>query len=338
MIFTVGYRDKAGQRASLVLDVPNKDAVWSELKKRGISALSVQEGVVKKRPSKKSGKTPSAMRGLIAGLCVVVLAAFVAWWFFFKDAQERVPPADDAKTKRVKEVKPAKPKPAKPAETNKVEKPQTPVKAEPVVEQPPQKSRKAPSTAKKYPRRVIPRKPEPPQKFKYDSDDLIGGFLEIVPGTPMEGGLRFDKIGRDFEQSLTEDVALAEGQDNEYNRQLREQVREVKKEIQKVMREENKTFGQVMQEQFDQLIEMGQYKRNLEQELREIRKSGEFTAEEYDKFIEASNKMLESKGCSPLKVPRATYYQLERFRKMREAREAEQNGSANNGQSNGGDN
>ena len=338
MNFTVKYRDKTGSTELLVLDVPNKGALWAELKKRGISALSVQEGVVKKRPSKKSGKKPSAMRGLLAGLCVVVLAAFVAWWFFFKDAQERVPPADDAKTKRVKEVKPAKLKPAKPAETNKVEKPQTPVKAEPVVEQSPQKSRKAPSTAKKYPRRVIPRKPEPPQKFKYDSDDLIGAFLEIVPGTQMEGGLRFDKIGRDFEQSLTEDVALAEGQDNEYNRQLREQVRDIKKEIQRVMREENKTFGQVMQEQFDQLIEMGQYKRDLEQELRQIRKSGEYTAEEYDKFIEASNKMLEAKGCSPLKVPRATYYQLERYRKMREAKEAEQNGTANGEQSNGGNN
>ena len=173
--------------------------------------------------------------------------------------------------------------------------------------------------------------PWPPQKFKYDSDDLLGAFLEIVPGTQMEGGLRFDKIGRDFENSLTEDVALAEGQDNEYNRALREQVREIKKEIQRVMREENKTFGQVMQEQFDQLIEMGQYKRDLEQELRQIRKSGEFTAEEYDKFIEASNKMLESRGCSPLKVPKATYYQLERYRRMREAKEAEQKEQSNGG-------
>ena len=71
MNFTVKYRDKSGDTALLVLDVPNKDAVWAELKKRGISALSVKEGVVKKRPSKKSGKTPSAMRGLIAGLFLI---------------------------------------------------------------------------------------------------------------------------------------------------------------------------------------------------------------------------------------------------------------------------
>ncbi len=323
MIFNVTYRDKSGEMKSLELDVPNKAAVWAELKKRGISAIAVHEG---KASRASGGKSPSAVRGIVAGIAVVALA--IGAWFFFKDGTPAPKDEGKAKPKRVREVKPAKPKSPKPAvDTNKVEKP-APVtvaetKVEPEPEAPKPNPRLAPSTAKKYPRRVIPRKPEPPQKFKYDSDDLIGGFLEITPGDQIEGGLRFDKIGRDFEKSLTEDVALAEGQDNEYNRQLREQVREIKKEIQKIMREENKTFGQVMQEQFDQLIEMGQYKRDLEQELRKIRKSGEYTAEEYDKFIEGCNKMLENKGCSHLKVPKATYYQLERYRKMREAKEAE---------------
>ncbi len=323
MIFTVIYRNKEGKRDSLVLDVPNRDAVWAELKARGISAISVKEGAEQKRVGNgERGMGNGLAKGLLAGVAVVALA--IGAWVFLTDGPERVPSADETqKTRRVKEVKPAKPKQPKPAETDKAV-PAKPAPVEPTavaVEEP--KSRKAPSTAKKYPRRVIPRKPEPPQKFKYDSDDLIGAFLEIVPGTPMEGGLRFDRIGRDFEKSLAEDVALAEGQDNEYNRQLREYVRETKKEILEVMRKENKTFGQVMQEQFDQLIEMGQYRRDLEMELRQIRKSGEYTADEYDKFIEASNKMLESRGCSPLKVPKATYYQLERYRKMREAREAE---------------
>ena len=337
MNFTVKYRDKSGDTKSLVLDVPSKADLWEELKKRGISALSVREGAEKTR--KTGGKSPSAVRGIVAGVVVVALA--IGAWFFFMDGKP-TPKGDEVqKPKRIKEVKPTTPKAVKPAETNKVSKPAlAPAAVETKVEPeaPKPNPRLAPSTAKKYPRRVIPRKPEPPQKFKYDSDDLIGAFLEIVPGTQMEGGLRFDKIGRDFEKSLTEDVALAEGQDNEYNRQLREQVRDIKKQIQEIMRKENKTFGQVMQEQFDQLIEMGQYKRDLEQELRQIRKSGEFTAEEYDKFIEASNKMLESKGCSPLKVPRATYYQLERYRKMREAKEAEQNGTASGEQSKGGSN
>ncbi len=60
MTYTVKYRDKSGDIVELELDVPNKSAVWPELKKRGISALSVREGAAKKRVSKTSGaKSPS---------------------------------------------------------------------------------------------------------------------------------------------------------------------------------------------------------------------------------------------------------------------------------------
>lgn len=49
MTFTVTYRGKDGGRSSLVLDVPSKADLWPELKKRGISALSVKEGGAAKR-------------------------------------------------------------------------------------------------------------------------------------------------------------------------------------------------------------------------------------------------------------------------------------------------
>jgi len=258
------------------------------------------------------------VRGTIALFVVVALGCLALWLFSNKTAP--TPVDQSAKRTSIKDTQPKTPAKgivdaATPAVTTKVV--QATSQEEKVVN-----SRKAPSTAKKYPRRVIPRKPEPPQRFKYDSDDLIAGFLEIAPGDQVEGGLRFDKIGRDFDKSLLEDIALAEGQDNPENQKLREWVRETKKEIQKVMKAENKTFGQVMQEQFDQLIELGQYKRNLEQELREIRKSGEYTPDEYAKFIEASNAMLRGNGCSELKVPKATFYQVELYRQRRAAKEA----------------
>lgn len=270
--------------------------------------------------SKNGGASKSFKHGVVALLTIVILGG-LAFWLFMGDRQTEGDGEAEATRSTIKEVKPNLPpkrtvvKDTKPVATAVVTKAEAPVAPE-------VKSRKAPSTAKKYPRRVIPRRPEPPQKFKYDSDDLIGAFLEIAPGDQVEGGLRFDKIGRDFEKSLLEDVALAEGQDNEYNKQLREMVRETKKEIQQVMKEEGKTFGQVMQEQFDQLIELGQYKRNLEEQLREIRKSGEYTPDEYKKFIEASNAMLRGKGCSELKVPKATFYQVELYRQRRAAKEA----------------
>lgn len=100
MIFTVTYRNKDGSRDSLVLDVPNRDVVWAELKARGISAISVKEGAEKKRkPS--DGKSPTALRGIIAGVAVVALA--ICAWMFLMDEPKRVPPADEARLKRIKD-------------------------------------------------------------------------------------------------------------------------------------------------------------------------------------------------------------------------------------------
>ena len=310
MIFTVEYRNKSGQKDFIELDVPNKEAVWSELKRLGISAITVREGSFNHPVSQRTS--------LFRNIIIVALLPLIIGVIIFLSFKGKPSNTDETirVTQSVKESIPPKRKIQHSAQTNKVaefvaqdnknfELPDKP------------KSRVVPSTAKKYPRRVIPRRPEPPQRFKYDSDDLIAGFLEIAPGDQLEGGLRFDRIGRDFDKSLLEDVALAECKDTEQNKQISEWVRETKKEILSVMRSEGKSFAQVMEEQFNQLIELGQYKRDLEEELRQIRKSGEFTAEEYDKFIQASNTMLESKGCSPLKVPKATYYQLELYKQRK---------------------
>ena len=100
MIFTVVYRDKAGQRATLELDVPDRSAVWTELKKRGISALSVREGTDKAH--RPSSKRPALVRGILAGVCVVALALGAWWWMSARE--DTRPPAEKPKAE-----KPAKP-------------------------------------------------------------------------------------------------------------------------------------------------------------------------------------------------------------------------------------
>lgn len=107
MIFTVIYRDKAGQRATLELDAPSKSAVWPELKKRGISALSVREGADKAH-NKPSAKRPALVRGILAGAVVVALA-LGAWWWIGGRGATALPP------EKPKAEKPAKPDAGKPA-------------------------------------------------------------------------------------------------------------------------------------------------------------------------------------------------------------------------------
>lgn len=102
MIFTVTYRNKDGKRDSLALDVPNRDAVWAELKARGISAISVKDGAEQKRVGNgKRGMGNGLAKGLLAGVAVVALA--IGAWVFLNDGPERVPSADEARQKRVKD-------------------------------------------------------------------------------------------------------------------------------------------------------------------------------------------------------------------------------------------
>ena len=111
MTFTITYREKTGDTKALVLDVPDKEAVWAELKRRGITALAVREGAADGR-RQRGGGNPSVVRGIVAGAVVVALAIGAWWWM---TAREDARPPVQEKPKKVREVKPAQPKAAPPA-------------------------------------------------------------------------------------------------------------------------------------------------------------------------------------------------------------------------------
>lgn len=82
MEYTVKYRTSDGQVDFTVVEAASRAAVFVLLEKRGISAIAVTEGVHKNaRSSVASPKDPTPMRGILAGLCVAVLAV-AAWWYF----------------------------------------------------------------------------------------------------------------------------------------------------------------------------------------------------------------------------------------------------------------
>lgn len=79
--WTVYYRDKNGSKASVVIEAEDRAGVFVELKKRGISAISVTEGASNKKPRKAaSSGAPSKVRGLIAAAIVVVLGVVAVWF------------------------------------------------------------------------------------------------------------------------------------------------------------------------------------------------------------------------------------------------------------------
>ena len=79
--YTVRYRDSSGVAKVTEIDAEDRAGVFAALKEMGVSAISVTEGAVMRASSRRV--PPSALRGAVAGVAVVVLA--VAAWLVLRD-------------------------------------------------------------------------------------------------------------------------------------------------------------------------------------------------------------------------------------------------------------
>ncbi len=99
--FTVQYRDKDGSRAEAEFEAESRSALFKILAEKNISAISVAPGRLAKKSVRKpafkklSPSSPKYVRGIIAGLLVVICA--VAAFFFLSHG--------DKKSTEVKEEK-----------------------------------------------------------------------------------------------------------------------------------------------------------------------------------------------------------------------------------------
>lgn len=88
--FSVTFRGKDGKQDVIQIAAEDRQGVFDELAKRGISAIRVEEANGKAKPRKSSpsgGSKPSGVfKGAIAG--VIVVAAAVGAWFFLTQKQE----------------------------------------------------------------------------------------------------------------------------------------------------------------------------------------------------------------------------------------------------------
>jgi type II secretory pathway component PulF len=87
--WTVYFRDKNGSKASVVIEAEDRSGVFAELKKRGISAISVTEGASNKKPRKVAKNSASSKgRGFIAAAVLVLVAGIAAWWMWPEEKVE----------------------------------------------------------------------------------------------------------------------------------------------------------------------------------------------------------------------------------------------------------
>ena len=260
--------------------------------------------------SRKNVKKAS-IKALWGGLSVaaILVVGIVAFLFLNEDKSKEPEREEKVRVKHIPEAKPKQPKPAKQT----VEAP-APEKEEAVVAESP----KPTSTAtpgmpwsNKPPRVIKPRAADiKPRRFVYDSEELIADLLEIEPGTPMFGELPYGKrFNEDFKQAIMQKVKI-NPDDDEYTVALKKQVQAVKDDFKQIMIDGG-DVGEEMRKARNELKELGMFKESLKRELFELRKSGQYSSDDMKDFITAANKMLESKGLQPLKVPRVFLRNLE---------------------------
>ena len=321
MTFTVTYRDKDGARREECVGAANRAECLAALKERGIVPVSVREGRASARP--RSGKNAASPNGGTRSSIIVraaILAAVVlavvggAWWLLSRreaeDGGRAAPRHDVAQVEAPKDaVRPDQPA-DKPRQA-------TPV---PTTHAPPSGGAAARSPAEEKPRKQTmaergirvakPRKELRPRRFKYNAEEHIAFFLETEPGDVVFGEIPYgQKFVEDFKASLREPVAILP-EDSEDVRQLKRSVQEMKEEL-KAKMDAGEDIAQIMRDARRQLVELGNYRTSLEDELKRIARGGEFNEEEFEKFVNAANKMLEEKGLSPIKPTRMMYKMLE---------------------------
>jgi len=152
------------------------------------------------------------------------------------------------------------------------------------------------------PTKNFKKKPDKASIFKYRSEREIASFLLVKPGTwmmrPTTFGAKFDV---DLIQSMQDKIEIKAG-DSEEQRQLKEAVIAAKEELMDLAKA-GEDPSKVMTEFAKDLYQMGQYRRDLESEIRAIKNDPSKSDDELSLAVEAANKMLEKKGLKPLRQP-----------------------------------
>ena len=94
MKFEVAYRTADGKMAETTIEVADRNAVYSELRRQGISPISLHEAGTKKGEKSDGGKLSSALK-LVFFVVLLAAALFAAWYFLA---------ADDGAKRRVKDL------------------------------------------------------------------------------------------------------------------------------------------------------------------------------------------------------------------------------------------
>ena len=325
MTYTITYRNKDGRQEQMQIEAPDRSAVFAELSKRGISAIRVEEATGKVKPLKpEQGTGKTLIRGLAAGVLVVVVAV-VAFWFFAQRRPEKPADKKEKKATKIVEVKPA------PAAPVKVKEP-TPEPPKPI--DPNARPTKVGETVNGYIKLpsgrihrvlgVVTNSATASIKGKYEifhhsCENEIAGFLAMEPGQGLVGTPRYNgRFTRDFLESIKHPIVISKD-DSQEDAALKNAVIQAKIDL-KAAYDRGEDIEQIMLDTRKEMQDLARYKQELKQQLHEmVKENSEMTTEDMEDLVKAANQMLEAKGIAPMKFGPLTSRKIMLMRKQESA-------------------
>ena len=303
--FNVTYRGEGGRQDVVQIAAEDRNNVFNELAKRGISAIRVEEASGKAKPRKQNGSTPNpaVLKGIVAGV-VVVAVAIGAFLFLSKDAPE-AQEKQEKKTGKITEVTPVKVEPA-PVEEKVEEPPKVDPNARPAkVGETVNGYIKLPSGRIHRVLGVVTNSTTAAIKGKYEifdhaCENEIAGFMAMEPGQGLVGTPRYNgRFTRDFLESLKHPIVVSKD-DSPEDAALKRAVIQAKIDLKEAY-DRGEDIEQIMLDTRKEMQDLARYKQELKQRLHEMVKSdGEMTTQEMEDLVNAANQMLDAKGIAPM--------------------------------------
>lgn len=319
MLFDVTYRNsKTGAKEVLSVEAASKSELWTVLKERGITAVSVSEAAAKKYRRRSPGNSaPSKFRGIVAAMAVVIGAGLAA--LFLLSGEEKAPVKKEPKKTAVakKPATPVKPAP-KPVVAKKVEKKEVIDPAKHRVETLSFTTNSMGMIVERYrtadgkTHKLI--RPSKPPLFKHMTDDLISMAMCTsgggqMPPLPLSGNL-----DKEFLDSLKDPIVI-NPDDPEDIKERKRIVAETRKQIDELMRQ-GISFRAILAEHEKVFDENAKIRAEVRAELQKICDEGDTKG--VAEYLKTINAAFQEMGIEELQLPKTK----EERRAEREARRA----------------
>ena len=319
-IFNVTYRGEDGKQDVVQIAAEDRNGVFAELAKRGISAIRVEEANGKAKPRKPNGNTPNpaVIKGIVAGV-VVVAVAIGAFLFLTKDKSSA---PQETKPRKPAKISLATPAPAKPATqtaiTNAAKTLGQKKPVLPILGKTPTGEEYVAMTAKTNEDGVVTERYQLPdgswkrvvqlqrkETMVFDNDfDLA---LSLIATTPMDQELPpMPDMGDDLEavfKKAIESPIIIKDTDSDRVKAMKKGAQQVRLEIADLLAE-GYSIKQILNEHNGLRQQNIEVRREFQTELNELYRSGDI--EGARQYLETMNKALDEKGILPLVMPGST--------------------------------